>query len=76
MSWTLTEAKDMLAKWLEAESSITAGGQSYKVGTRALTRADLSEISKRIQFWRNEVERLTAGRKAGARVMRVVPRDL
>lgn len=74
-SWTLQEAKDMLAIWLEAERSV-ATSQSYKIGTRSLTRADLSEIADRIKFWRNEVCRLESGRGPGARVIRVVPRDL
>lgn len=74
-AWTLQEAKTSLALWLEAEAAV-ATGQSYKIGTRSLTRADLSQIADRIKFWRNEVERLECGRKPGARVFRGVPRDL
>lgn len=74
MSWTLQEAKDMLATWVEAEKAV-ATGQSYKIGSRSLQRANLSEIRKQIQFWRNEITKLETGRK-GARVMRAVPRDL
>lgn len=74
-AWTLQEAKESLALWREAEAAV-ATGQAYKIGTRSLTRADLSEIAKRIQYWRNEVDRLENGRKAGARVFRAVPRDL
>lgn len=74
MSWTLQEAKDMLAMWVEAEKTV-ATGQSYKIGTRSLQRADLSEIADRIKWWRNEVSKLQNNRR-GARVMRVVPRDL
>ncbi|AHN84817.1 hypothetical protein Phi2_0008 [Vibrio phage phi 2] len=74
MSWTLQEAKDMLATWIEAEKAV-ATGQSYKIGSRSLQRANLSEIRKQIQFWRNEITKLETGRK-GARVMRAVPRDL
>lgn len=65
----------MLKSWLDAEAAL-ATSKSYKVGTRSLTRADMSEIRDRINFWRAEVSRLTAGRRAGARVMRAVPRDL
>lgn len=74
-SWTLEEAKNQLAAWLEAEVSV-ATGQSYKIGSRQLTRANLADIVGRIKFWRGEVARLESGRGAGARVMRVVPRDL
>lgn len=74
-AWTLTEAKEQLQAWIEAEAAV-ATSQSYRVGTRQLTRADLRDIAERIRFWRSEVERLESGRRAGARVMRVVPRDL
>ena len=75
MSWiTLEEAEENLRIWLEAERAV-ATGQSYKIGSRSLTRADLSDITQRIAFWRNEVEKLKSGR-TGSRVMRAVPRDL
>lgn len=73
--WTLEEARENLAIWLEAERAV-ATGQSYRIGTRSLTRANLSEITERIRFWRGEVSRLSCGRKSGVRVMRIVPRDL
>ncbi|GAV21599.1 DUF6148 family protein [Carboxydothermus pertinax] len=75
MSWTLDEAKQHLRAWLEAELAVSTG-QKYKIGTRELTRADLGEIAERIRFWSNEVARLEQGRGRGARVLRVVPRDL
>ena len=74
MSWTLQEARQNLMIWLEAEQTV-ATGQSYKIGSRSLTRASLSDIAERIRFWRSEVERLESGRKPGMRVMRAVPRD-
>ena len=75
MSWTLEEAKESLLAWREAESAV-ATGQSYRIGTRQLTRASLKEIAERIQFWRNEISRLESGRPRGMRVIRGVPRDL
>ncbi|WP_412728530.1 DUF6148 family protein [Geobacillus stearothermophilus] len=74
-AWTLQEARQHLRAWMDAELAVSTG-QRYKIGTRELTRADLDEIAKRILFWRNEVERLERGRVGGARVLRVVPRDL
>lgn len=74
-SWTLEEAKTQLSMWLEAEAAV-ATGQAYKIGSRQVTRANLADIVQRIKFWRGEVTRLESGRGAGARVMRVVPRDL
>lgn len=75
MSWTLDEAKEYLAMWIKAEQAV-ATGQSYKIGSRSLTRASLSEIASRIRYWQSEVERIQSGRPPGMRVMRAVPRDL
>ncbi|KHF27309.1 hypothetical protein LR68_03856 [Anoxybacillus sp. BCO1] len=74
-AWTLQEARQHLRAWMDAELAVSTG-QRYRIGTRELTRADLGEIAKRIQFWSNEVARLEKGRGSGARVLRVVPRDL
>ena len=48
------------------------------IGSRSLTKADLSEIGERIKYWTNEVSRLEniAARGGRNRVFRVVPRDL
>lgn len=73
--YTLETAKKHLNSWLEAEITISTG-QSYKIGSRELRRADLKEVREQIKFWKNEVEKLEAGRKGPRRVMRVVPRDL
>lgn len=75
MAWiTIDEARENLEMWLEAEKAV-ATGQSYKIGTRSLTRANLSDIAARIKYWRNELEQLESGTR-GMRVMRAVPRDL
>ena len=73
--WTLEQARTHLQAFLEAEIAV-ATGQSYRIGSRSLTRADLSGIKERIHFWSNEVERLESGRPKGIRQMRVVIRDL
>lgn len=74
MNWiTKEEAQENLRMWLDAEKAV-ATGQSYKIGSRQLTRANLTDISKRIQFWKNELAKLESG-STGAKVMRAVPRD-
>lgn len=75
MAMTLAKAQAKLDMWLAAEDAV-ASGQMYRIGTRTLQRADLPEILKMIRYWQGEVERLAAGRGRGARVMRVIPRDL
>lgn len=76
-AWSLEQAKQHLQAWMEAELKVTTG-QSYSVGTRQLTRANLSEITEKIKFWANEVEKLEARKnhRGTNRVYRVVPRDL
>lgn len=71
----LQEARENLRLWMNAEKAV-ATGQSYKIGTRSLTRASLSDIVARINYWQNEIERLENGRPRGMRVLRAVPRDL
>lgn len=38
--------RERLQKYISAEDAILNGAQSYKIGNRELTRADLSEIRK------------------------------
>ena len=77
MAYTLETAKMHLDAWLKAELGVTTH-QSYSIGTRSLTRANLSEIRKQIEFWSSQVTKLEniKKRKGRNRVTRVVPRDL
>lgn len=74
---TLETAKKHLDAWLEAELEVTTH-QSYTIGSRSLTKADLSEIGARIEYWQDQVARLENIEKRGGRnrVFRAVPRDL
>ena len=67
-AWTLEEARTHLQAWLEAELAVSSG-QKYRIGSRELARANLTEIHERVVFWRNEVTRLENGRGPGARVL-------
>lgn len=70
-------AKKHLEAWLAAELEVTTH-QSYTIGSRSLTKANLGEIRKQIEYWKNEVARLENLTTRGGRnrVFRVVPRDL
>lgn len=74
---TLKEAKEHLAIWLKAEAEI-ATSQSYTIGTRSLTRANLKEVREQIKFWQNKVAELegAAAKRGRNRIYRAVPRDL
>ena len=45
MIHSMETCKEMINSYLEAEKAVLTG-QSYKIGTRELTRADLPEIIK------------------------------
>lgn len=74
---TLETAKKHLDAWLEAEMTVTTG-QSYTIGSRTLTRANLTEIRNAIDYWNGKVNQLENVQQTGGRnrVRRVVPRDL
>lgn len=74
---SLEVAKKHLDAWLTAELEVTTH-QSYTIGSRSLTKANLSEIRKEIEYWTNEVARLENIEKRGGRnrIYRAVPRDL
>ncbi|MDX8367772.1 DUF6148 family protein [Cytobacillus sp. IB215665] len=72
MPWDLATAKKHLDAWLEAELAVSTG-QSYRMGPSQLTRADLGEIRKQVEYWKREVIRLQSGKR---RARRIVPRDL
>lgn len=74
---TLETAKRHLDAWLEAEIAVT-NAQSYTIGSRVMTKADLEEIRKTIDYWNNKVAQLETVAKYGSRnrAKRAVPRDL
>ena len=66
-----------LNTWLAAEESI-ATGQSYQIGTRMLTRADLEEVRKEMEYWAGKLAEAEAEEKRGGRnsLYRFVARDV
>lgn len=69
--------KKRLEQYCAAEESILAGAQSYKVGSRSLTRANLNEISEMIKYLENRVaaEEAASNGKGRIKVVGIVPRD-
>ncbi|MCB2199667.1 hypothetical protein KQI63_09695 [bacterium] len=68
----LAEAKLMRATWKAALISIAQTGQSYQVGERRMTRADLPEVERQFNKWDKLVSRLDG---TAPRAKRVIPRD-
>lgn len=71
---TIEDAKENLQIWLDAQKAVSTG-QSYKIGTRSLTRSSIADILRMIRYWQNVIDQLEAGVGRGARVLRGVPRD-
>jgi len=69
--YTLDEAKQELNLWKEAKRA-AATGKSYQIGSRQLTRYDLSEIDRQIAFFAKAVEVL--GSSSGGGPVRVSAR--
>jgi len=53
------DAQTRLQLWLDCEEAIS-GGQSYSIGDRSLTRANLSEVTERIGYYQRLVESFRA----------------
>tara|TARA_B100000614_G_C14498467_1_gene473627 strand:- start:1015 stop:1236 length:222 start_codon:yes stop_codon:yes gene_type:complete len=66
---TLEVAQAKLEGWLKAEDMVSRS-QSYSHEGLTLTRADADQITAKIEYWNNWVQRLSGGRRRG--VSRVV----
>lgn len=65
-----------LKQYLEAEKAILIAGQSYKIGNRTLTRANLSEIREAISSLQAAGATVDGSGNGGARRARqVIMRD-
>lgn len=66
-----------LNTWLAAEEAI-ATGQSYQIGSRLLTRADLKQVREEMEYWAGKLaEAETEGKYGGRnRTYRAVARDV
>lgn len=66
-----------LNTWLAAEEAV-ATGQSYQIGNRMLTRADLKQIREQMEYWAGKLAQAEAEEKNGGRnrAYRAVIRDV
>ena len=79
MATPLEVASQMYTMYIEAEKAVLSG-QSYSIGDRSVTRANLVEIQKGRNYWRSELLKetnaATSGTTAGKiGVKRLVVRD-
>ena len=73
MAITLEQAQGQLQAWLDASMKVSKK-QSYRIGTRQLEYADLAEITKTIDYWQQQVDRLESGRTRGIVLRGITPR--
>ncbi|ADO83722.1 hypothetical protein [Ilyobacter polytropus] len=58
MSISLETAERMLDNAVSAEEAILTGAQEYEYKNRKVTKADLPEIRKSIQYWEKKVREI------------------
>jgi hypothetical protein len=73
----LERLKQRLDNYYAAEEAILSGAQSYQIGSRQLTRANLSHIKEMIEYLEREleVEKSKQSGKGRNRMIGVIPRD-
>jgi Family of unknown function (DUF6148) len=78
MPTRLEVLKNRLQQYLDCEAAILSGAQEYSIGSRRLTRADLSEIAEMIRYLEREIanEEAKVNGKGRNRVIGIIPRDL
>ena len=78
MESRLEKYKKRLEMYEQAEEAILNGAQSYSLGSRNLTRANLAEVKDMIDYLEKQVaiEEAKAKGKGKMRVMGGVPRDV
>ncbi|WP_430146019.1 DUF6148 family protein [Paenibacillus cisolokensis] len=66
-----------LQQYIDCEVAILSGAQSYSIGSRSLSRANLSEISDMIRYLEKEIalEEAKANGRGRNKVVGVIPRD-
>lgn len=66
----------MLDEYLKAETAVLSS-QSYTIGGRTLSRANLAEIQKGVELWSERLNSATRRELTGGRLFcrRVIPRD-
>lgn len=67
----LEHARRMLREWRAAEQACASGVKSYRIGNRELTRYNMAEIRRSIEYWEERVAVLE-GRRNGRRLRRAV----
>lgn len=68
---TLAYAQAQLELWLAADAAV-AGNQSFSIKDRSLDRTDAAEITRKIDYWNNWVQKLSRAASGRGRTRYVV----
>lgn len=68
---TLGEAQEKYRGWLKAEEALMSA-QSYMIEGRTLTKANLGEVSKRLEYWEEKCNKLGNHKNGNIGVKRIV----
>lgn len=69
--YTKNVIEEHLKTWVEAELAISTS-QSYTIGDRTLTRANLEEVRRTIRFWETKLNQYNNG--GAMRHRRAIPK--
>jgi hypothetical protein len=74
----LETLKTRLDEYIKCEAAIIGGTQSYKIGTRSLTRANLKDIADMIKYLENEIARESSAEADRGRnaMIGIIPYDI
>lgn len=67
--------QNRLELYYEAEEKVLAG-QSFTIGSRSMTRADLGKIQDMIKELEGQIAAIEATGNGKRRVARIIPRDI
>lgn len=70
MSARLEEAKRKYQMYSEAEDAIVTGAQSYAIGGRQMTKADLNTIREAMIYWGKKIDSLSGVRRSVSVIIR------
>lgn len=64
---TLDQAQAQLDLWIGASAAV-ARKQSYSIAGRSLTLADAADIRSNVEYWNNQVQKLSAAASGRGRI--------
>ena len=66
--------RELIQELRAAIRAVAVGGQSYKIGSRTLTRANLTELKNALAYFKDELAAEDTGPLAGAFLVDFLPR--